>query len=123
MNKDKIIAKQKELIKNLTNQIFFGEPTTHIKAIEFQGLFDKESKLRNELQALESESDKELFEKIYIRDEKDLPEEDSDYIVHSKSYRWTGLTNWKKYENANYPEYNQYIWLLNYDWYLKPLMQ
>ena len=63
----------------------------------------------------------EKYIKVEIKSENDLPKVDGDYIVHSKSYGWTGQANWKNFENANYPEYNQYLWLLNYDWYLKPI--
>lgn len=62
-----------------------------------------------------------LYRKVEIKTEADLPKEDGDYIVHSKSYGWIGLAIWKDFENANYPEYNQYLWLLNYDWYLQPV--
>ena len=63
----------------------------------------------------------EYYRKVFIKSEEDLPKEDGDYIVHSKSYGWTGIANWKAFENPNYPEYNQYLWLLNYDWYLLPV--
>jgi hypothetical protein len=65
---------------------------------------------------------KEINAKIMITSESDLPKEDGEYIVHSKSFGWIGLAVWKNFENENYPEYNQYLWLLNYDWYLLPVL-
>lgn len=63
----------------------------------------------------------EYYKKVYIKSEADLPKKDGDYIVHSKTYKWIGLHNWKSFENESYPEYNQYSWLLNFDWYLQPI--
>jgi hypothetical protein len=51
-----IIEKQEELIKNLTDQLFFGEPTTDKKDVEFKALFAKELLLRKELTALKERS-------------------------------------------------------------------
>jgi hypothetical protein len=65
----------------------------------------------------------ELYKKVFIKSEEDLPKVDGDYIVHSKAYVWIGIANWKAFENYNYPEYNQYLWLLNYDWYLQLVAQ
>ena len=68
MNKDKqIIAKQKEVI-DLYRTKDYTVPERFMQLL---------TKLESELQALESEAepDKELFEKVYIRDEKDCPQE------------------------------------------------
>ena len=66
---------------------------------------------------------KELYQKVYINSVADLPKIDNDYIVHSKSFGWIGLVNWKNFESASYPEYNQYLWLFSFDWYLLPVSQ
>jgi hypothetical protein len=54
--------------------------------------------------------ERELFEKVYIRSEADLPKEVNYYFVKYKDAN-IGVAHWHN---------NQDIWLSMYDWYLHP---
>ena len=58
--------------------------------------------------------DKELFEKVYIRSEKDLPEEGIKYQVMYKRPS-------NKFRFEYYNKQNKFLWLEDIDWYLRPL--
>jgi len=63
----------------------------------------------------------ELYKKVYIKSEADLPKEDGVYIAHSKIFDKVGNWKFKNYENDNFPEYCKKQWLDNIDWYLLPV--
>lgn len=122
MNKDKIIAKQKELIKVLDDQIKLV--TNCLEDFDFESygynalaISQKITTLESDLQALESETepDKELYEKVYIKSKSDLPKERTILIAHFKhSDRWTDLIYFDTEEDMVY-------WMSEVDYYLKPL--
>lgn len=57
---------------------------------------------------------KELFEKIYIKSEADLPNIEDVYFVHLKSDN--EIAEWCFYLEGDHREWLKYI-----DWYLQPL--
>ena len=95
-----------------------------INAFVFQwgqdGMYDKTlkadvNKLINLIIATQPQKpDKELFEKVYIRSEKDLPEEGIKYQVMYKRPS-------NKFRFEYYNKQNKFLWLEDIDWYLRPL--
>ena len=81
--------------------------------------------LQSELQALESEPDKELYEKVYIKSEADLPQDTGRYFCHQKSrlpeYAYDAC-EWYEYNITDHEnrKYQRNLWLTSFDWYLMP---
>lgn len=57
----------------------------------------------------------ELYKKVYIKSEEDLPKEDNEYFVYYKKYG-TGSTHIYLGNDAR-----KYTWLNDIDWYLQPI--
>jgi hypothetical protein len=138
---------QKELIEKLkpylTHKSFCNVTSNWDEAIQAMG--DTPEKFRDEswhltyneihekmnicncgLEQLESSLKKsdvqsEYYKKVEIKSVDDLPKENGDYIVHSKQFHDVRNAEFKLFENEHYPKYNDYIWMLNFDWYLQPI--
>jgi hypothetical protein len=65
----------------------------------------------------------ELYKKIWIKSEADLPKVDGIYIANSKIFDKIGFWELRNHENDNYPDYCKNQWLHNIDWYLQPIEQ
>jgi hypothetical protein len=65
----------------------------------------------------------ELYKKIWIKSEADLPKVDGIYIANSKIFDKIGFWELRNHENDNYPDYCKNQWLHNIDWYLQPIQQ
>ena len=92
--------KREELIKFA--QQFYADKETCIKNVDTY------------LATQPQKPDKELFEKVYIRSEKDLPEEGIKYQVMYKRPS-------NKFRFEYYNKQNKFLWLEDIDWYLRPL--
>ena len=60
---------------------------------------------------------KELFEKVYIRSEEDLPEEDGRYYVHNRG----NINEYDLHDSTWLGNMYKEAWLRDYDFYLRPL--
>jgi len=59
--------------------------------------------------------DKELFEKVYIRSEEDLPKDVGNYPVHQIGFEPDYVMS------MYYNGLSDNFWMQAYDWYLRPL--
>ena len=93
--------KREELIKFA--QQFYADKETCIKNVDTY------------LATQPQKPDKELFEKVYIRSEEDLPEEDGMYFINIKG-KGIGI-NVCRFEVI----LDIQSWMSNIDWYLRPI--
>jgi hypothetical protein len=67
---------------------------------------------------------KELFEKIYIKTESDLPKEDGFYFCWLKGDKDDGTIHYREFTFYNTDDWhNEDMWLKDIDWYLRPVEQ
>ena len=64
---------------------------------------------------LAQQPDKELYEKVYIRSEEDLPREVGNYPVHQIGFEPDYVMS------MYYNGLSDNFWMQAYDWYLRPL--
>ena len=62
------------------------------------------------------QQNREYYEKVYIRSEADLPEEEDLYPVQKKDT----VVDWELWEPSKDKGYID-VWLRDIDWYLRPL--
>ena len=62
------------------------------------------------------QQNREYYEKVYIRSEEDLPEEEDLYPVQKKDT----VVDWELWETSKDKGYID-VWLRDIDWYLRPL--
>ena len=97
---------------------------TREELIKFAQQFyaDKETCIKNVdtyLATQPQKPDKELFEKVYIRSEEDLPKENGMYICMIQDIKQPALLRYDIESKGKYGYTNQ--WMKLVDWYLRPL--
>lgn len=113
----KIIEKYKEVMGVMNNTIIALQPLIKhnrdkslvAKLYEYGGQVEL---LANQVYALESEPTAEMFEKVYIKSEADLPTEKERYICHRLNFGMDSI-GWEKGCST--------LWMKNIDWYLRPI--
>ena len=120
--KERIIAKQKELIELLNKQVEFICSDICIMDSEKFGYIacdfsQKITTLEHSISSLESEPDEELFRKVYIKSDADLPKENGRYIVRLKDTTTCAFDFTINGDRlADDPQY----WIDYVKWYLTP---
>ena len=108
MEREKIIELRKAIRKAIKQ----------IKTVDGIGLDDIVIGLEKAIaDELEQQPDKELFEKVYIRSEEDLPEEDGRYYVHNRG----NINEYDLHDSIWLGNMYKEAWLRHYDFYLRPL--
>jgi len=99
---------QEKKIKKLEEYIKYLKSICGIKSIS-------SDRYESELASI----DKEIFEKVYIRSEEDLPEENGMYICMIQDIKQPALLRYDIESKGKYGYTNQ--WMKLVDWYLRPL--
>ena len=110
--------KRKELIsklKSCKHDIYMSGKTTfsHNNGLIFIASFLEE--VINYLATQPQQPAKELYEKVYIRSEEDLPREVGNYPVHQIGFEPDYVMS------MYYNGLSDNFWMQAYDWYLRPL--
>jgi len=121
MERSKIIEVLKEAKETIKTWHNMGQEEENIKGTMWD-IYNRNSpemkRLNAMIELLEQQPAEELYEKVYIRSEEDLPQKEGAFYAYLKEDEMCYLD----YEyNNNLPTEDKKYWLLEVEYYLRPL--